>query len=315
MDDKDWSRLVDQLKNGACTPLLGAGAMPRDGRGERPVGPVHAAPPSLLDGLAATFGPATSGPGTAGPAPAGGAGERAAAVDSIHRREPAFVRQQLADEILAVPPPDFEVQTEPHALLARLPLPVYLTTNYDGFLAQALRRQGKNPRSAICPWNLNAEAVGSRAAEEGLLRFPNSREPVVYHLHGNASNPRSMVVTEEDHLDFLLGLAADRGNGRQLIPTQLRPSLTTRPLLFLGYDIHDWTFRFLFHGLLRTVAAMEPRRRAVLQLSPPGPEDDPERVAEAQRYLAGYFQRWNIAVFWGDLAEFCTALGDRLGWA
>jgi hypothetical protein len=89
VDDKDWSRLVDQLKNGACTPLLGAGTTGRDGRGERPVGPVHAAPPSLLDGLAATFGPATGA--------GGDDGERAAAIDPVHRREPAFVRQQLAD--------------------------------------------------------------------------------------------------------------------------------------------------------------------------------------------------------------------------
>lgn len=303
MDDKDWSRLVDQLKNGACTPLLGAGAMPPDERPSRSGGPARAAPPSLLDGLIPAFGAVM----------AGETGAHAAAVDPIHRREPAFLRQQVADEILAVPPPDFEVQTEPHALLARLPLPVYLTTNYDGFLTQALRQQGKNPRSAICPWNVNAEAVGSRDAEEALLRFPNSREPVVYHLHGSARYPRSMVVTEEDHLEFLLGLAADRGDGRQLIPTQLRPALTTKPLLFLGYDIQDWTFRFLFHGLVRTVAAMEPRRRAVLQLSVPR-FDDQDRVAEAQHYLTGYFQRWNIAVFWGDLAEFCTALGTRLGW-
>jgi hypothetical protein len=303
VDDKDWSRLVDQLKNGACTPLLGVGALPSDERSNRSGGPARAAPPSLLDGLLATFDAVM----------AGETGEHAAPVDPLHRREPAFLRQQAADEILAVAPPDFEVQTEPHALLARLPLPVYLTTNHDGFLAQALRRQGKNPRSAICPWNVNAEAVGSREAEEALLRFPNSRAPVVYHLHGSARYPSSMVVTEEDHLEFLLGLAADRGDGRQLIPTQLRPALTTKPLLFLGYDLQDWTFRFLFHGLVRTVAAMEPRRRAVLQLAPPR-FDDPDRVAEAQRYLTGYFQRWNIAVFWGDLADFCTALGTRLGW-
>jgi hypothetical protein len=299
VDDKDWSRLVDQLKNGACTPLLGAGALPRDERAVLSSGS-PTAPPSLLDGLADLFGPP---PGADEPAL------------PRHRREPAVVRQQVADEISAVPPPDFQVRTEPHALLARLPLPVYLTTNYDGFLTEALRRQGKNPRTATCPWNVNAEAVGSRAADDALLRFPNSREPVVYHLHGSARDPHSMVVTEEDHLEFLLGLGADRGNVRQLIPTRLRPALTTRPLLYLGYEIQDWRFRFLLHGLLRTVAAMEPRRRAVLQLSPPRTGSHPDRTADAQRSLAGYFQRWNIAVFWGSLPEFCAALGDRLGWA
>jgi hypothetical protein len=302
VDDKDWIRLVDQLKNGACTPLLGAGAAPGASRASRSGDGVHATPPNLLDGLDSLLGPAA----------AEGDSELPAASDAAHRREPAFLRQRVADEVEALLPPDFEAPAEPHTLLSRLPLPVYLTTNFDGFLTHALRREGRNPRSAICPWNASTESAGSRAAEEELLRFPTASDPVVYHLHGSSRQPGSMVVTEEDHLEFLLALAADRGSGRQLIPTQLRPALTTRPLLFLGYDLHDWTFRFLFHGLLRTVAAMEPRRRAVLQLAPPAPGDQPERAAAVQHYLTGYFQRWNIAVFWGDLTEFCAALGARL---
>lgn len=300
MDDRDWGRLVDQLKNGACTPLLGAGAMPGAAGATRQE---TGAPPSLLDAFAPTPDAATD-PAAAGPAPGA----------PIRRRDPAFVRQQMADEILSVPAPDFEARTEPHALLARLPLPVYLTTNFDGFLTEALLHHGKHPRSAICPWNRGAEAVGSRDTDAAHLRFPTSREPVVYHLHGSARHPRSMVVTEDDHMDFALGLGGERGNDRRLIPTQLRPALTTRPLLFLGYDIRDWSVRLLFRGLLRTVAAMEPRRRAVMQLPPPRANGDPDQVAEKQRQVSGYYQQWNIAIFWGDLPEFCAALDARLEW-
>jgi hypothetical protein len=289
MDEKDWSRLVDQLKNGVCTPLLGPGTAPR----------------SAADDAAAWLGHLDSPfPGDADP-------PWSAQFTASLLGGAAFIRQRVADEVRATGPPDFGNQVEPHALLSHLPLPVYLTTNYDGFLADALHREGKNPRSAICPWYVGADVD----EPSGLAQPPpNSREPAVYHLYGSVDEPRSMVVTEEDHLEFLLSLARDRAAGRQIIPTHLRPALTTRPLLFLGYDVQDWTFRFLFHALLRTVAAIEPRRRAVLQLDPPGPTGDARRRLEIQRYLTNYFQRWNIAVFWGSVDEFCGTLADHLGW-
>jgi len=60
-------------------------------------------------------------------------------------------------EQLAVP--DFTNLNEPHQILASLPLPYYITTNYDDFIFKALQFHKKNPRRDLCRWDdpLNCE--------------------------------------------------------------------------------------------------------------------------------------------------------------
>ncbi|MGF7236414.1 MAG: SIR2 family NAD-dependent protein deacylase [Frankia sp.] len=289
MDDKDWALLVDQLKNGDCTPLVGPWVS-----GER-------APTHVRDAYAAPRGPSFLNRDESG-------GD--VTYPTIADRRSPFLRERIAHDLLAVPPPDFNDPREPHALLASLPLPVYLTTNFDGFLVTALHNAGRAAARDVCPWYPGAIRPGP---DDSAYLFPTSDEPLVYHLHGSIEDPRSLVVTEEDHLEFLLGLAMDRGSDDQrIIPTRVLPALTTRPLLFMGYDLSDWTFRFLFHGLLRTVAAVAPGRHVSLQLPPPAGRDDAAGRAQAERYLADYFGHWNVSVFWGTTAQFCGELDERL---
>jgi SIR2-like domain len=293
MNDKDWERLVDQLKNGDCTPLVGPGVA----GGSRPIR-------ELSGGWTTSVGyPFADRTDLSRPM-------RHA---SVTDRGPGSMRQRVGGDVRTGPHPDFTSPTELHALLAKLPLPVYLTTNPDGFMADALRREGKRPRRAICPWYRGASPgrVGDHAEV-----FPHPAEPVVYHLHGSIEEPRSLVRTEADHLDFLINLAMDRGaDDQRIVPTHILPALTTRPLLFLGYSLRDWTFRFLFQGLLRTVAAVQPSRQVSVQLPPPTAGDDPNDRRRAGEYFAASFERWNVSVFGGTTGEFCAELADRLGWS
>ncbi|MEX5634922.1 SIR2 family NAD-dependent protein deacylase [Parafrankia sp. FMc2] len=293
MNEKDWERLVDQLKNGDCTPLVGPGAV---GNG-RPAG----------SGLSEAWATSAEYPFTdQDDLP------RVMQYADVTEQQPESVRQRVAGAVQARPAPDFAAPTEPHALLARLPLPVYLTTNPDGFMGAALRHAGKRPRRAVCPWYEGAPVGRAGGIPEA---FPNPEEPVVYHLHGTVEEPRSLVLTEDDHLDFVMNLAMDRGaDDQQIIPTHILPALATRPMLFLGYSLHDWTFRLLFHGLLRTVAAVQPRRRASIQLALTAADYRGDR-RRAEEYIAAYFGRWNVAVFWGSTADFCAELADQLGWS
>jgi len=50
-------------------------------------------------------------------------------------------------------PPDFSQVDEPHSILASLPLSVYITTNYDNFMVQALKQHNKEPVRDFCTWN------------------------------------------------------------------------------------------------------------------------------------------------------------------
>lgn len=292
MEDSDWSRLVKQLKDGRCTPFLGAGAC-------------H---PTLLTGgelsekLAVEYDyPFIDRTDLSRVA------QYAATVD-----DRVTVKERVAEMIDEAGYPDFTSDDEPHALLAKLPLPVYLTTNYDDFMVSALEEAGgKLPRCAICRWWEVAPPDAQRAADHD--HDPSADNPIVYHLHGSCTDVSSLVLTEDDYLDFLINLTVDHGNdGRILIPTSILDSLM-EPLLFIGYSLQDWTFRVLFHGLLRTVAGSRHRRHVSVQLRPP--LNSGNHRARAERYLNTYFRDWKVSVYWGTAHEFCTKLRDRLEWA
>lgn len=294
MDEVDWARLVDQVGDGECTPFLGAGAC----HGTLPTGTElsqmwaadHEYPLEDSHDL-----------------------PRVMQYAAIRTRDAVSVKRRLARAMADKDPPDFTDPAEPHGLLARLPLPVYLTTNYDDFMVRALRHARKEPSSAICRWDRDAVAPDDVfATDQGFN--PRPEEPLVYHLHGSFQEPRSLVLTEEDYLEFLVNLALDKANNeRRLIPASIFRALTTPPLLFIGYSLQDWTFRVLFHGLLRMISDVHRRRHVSVQLAPVPEDKDPEAYRRAKEYLTAYFDRRNISLYWGTARDFCAELSSRLG--
>lgn len=292
VDDRDWSRLVDQLQAGDCTPFLGAGAC----HGTLPSG--HELSQIWATDYGYPFVDHHDLP-------------RVMQYAAISMRDHVTVKQQVARTLTGMSCPDFTNGAEPHGLLASFPLPVYLTTNYDDFMVSALRLAGKRPLAAVCPWYDQAPRDARLATDDEFV--PHAGEPIVYHLHGSWQEPRSLVLTEEDYLEFLINLAMDHASdGQRLIPTSILPSLTARPLLFVGYSLQDWTFRVIFHGLRRTVAGVQQRRHVSVQLPPPATAD-PNVRERAEQYLNAYFEKWNISIFWGTAQDFCIELRNRLG--
>ena len=91
------------------------------------------------------------------------------AIDDDRFRPKEFIEQLFKDAT----PPDFGVENEPHRILAALPIPIYLTTNFDDFLSQALRRRGdRDAVLRLCPWN-------KHLLREGDLYEPESPKPSV----------------------------------------------------------------------------------------------------------------------------------------
>lgn len=295
VDDTDWSRLVKQLKDGWCTPFLGAGAclptLPEGG--------------NLSERLANEYGyPFVNDRRNLS--------RVAQYVATVHDR--FTVKKRVTELIAEAGYPDFTSDAEPHALLAQLRLPVYLTTNYDDFMVNALRGRGKPFHRDICRWWEIVSPNNQPAADYDYN--PSSDKPIVYHLHGSCKEDiDSLVLTEGDYLDFLINLTENHGNndnGQVCIPTSILNSLL-KPLLFIGYSLKDWTFLVIFHGLLRTVADSRTRRHVSVQLPPELESDDPDTRGRAETYLNGYFRDWKISVYWGDAQEFCAELRARLG--
>jgi len=293
MDERDWSRLVQQMRSGDCTPFLGAGAC----YGTLPTG--RQLSETWAQEYRYPFDDRSNLP-------------RVMQYAAVDRRDAVTVKKVVAQQLVPLGPPDFARPGEPHGLLASLPLPVYLTTNYDDFMVKALTAAGRVPSSAICPWYQGAVTdEGMLAAEQD--NSPRPERPIVYYLHGSFLNPNSLVLTEEDYLEFLINLTRDKSEDRrQLIPATILRALTMKPLLFIGYSLEDWTFRVLFHGLLRTIAQVQQRRHISVQLAPPADSTDLDRHERARDYLTEYFNQWRISLHWGTAEDFCTELRARL---
>jgi hypothetical protein len=199
-----------------------------------------------------------------------------------------------------IQPPDFAVPGEPHGSLAALPLPIYITTNYDNFLVQALTAQGKKPRREYCRWN---KFLNQSSEIDNLER--SSEEPVVYHLHGREDIPESLVLTEDDYLDFLVNVSTNRS----LLPLRVQEAIAGTSLLFVGYRLADYNFRVMFRGLVNAMEASLRRISVTVQL-PPEPEGSVEARLQ-QKYMTKYFREKDIHVYWGTAREFAAELSNR----
>jgi hypothetical protein len=196
---------------------------------------------------------------------------------------------------------------EPHRVLAQLPLPLYLTATFNNLLAEALTEADKDPQVELCRWNEYVESLPSLYDKEPDY-LPDKDRPLVYHLFGHLQDLRSIVLTEDDHFDYLIGVTSNK----DLIPPVVRMHLTNTALLFLGFRMDDWNFRVLLRSLLNP----EGRRlrsyyaHVAVQIDPEeGRARDPER---ARRYLESYFKNENMYIYWGSVDDFLQELQQRL---
>ncbi|MEA2495593.1 MAG: hypothetical protein QOJ29_3504 [Thermoleophilaceae bacterium] len=193
---------------------------------------------------------------------------------------------------------------EPHAVMAGLNLPVYITTSWTDLLSDALEALGREPQVRSFIWNEDLEDLPPQAP----IDKPTPERPLVYHLYGQLDVPASMVLTEDDYFQWLAKWAELR---QEKTPGHVIDALTTKPLMFVGYRLHDWDFRVLFQGLRNFRGHYRFRRRPHIgvQVDPNAPGVEPEA---AQEYLDKYFAEGGITIFWGKTEEFLSELTKRM---
>jgi hypothetical protein len=202
--------------------------------------------------------------------------------------------------------PRYENELEnPLRILAELPLPIYLTTNYATFMENALRAANKEPRTEICYWYEDLEDDVCSVFEQDPDYQPSVEEPLVFHLHGLDACPSSLVLTEDDYLDFLVKVSLDA----EAVPKRVAQALADSSLLLLGYQLYDWDFRVIFRGLIATKRASRRLLSMSIQLTPDqaGIRD----FEEAQNYLEQYFDKANFDIYWGDTQSFSRELWEQ----
>jgi hypothetical protein len=200
---------------------------------------------------------------------------------------------------------------EPHKVLAELPVKVFITANTDELLEEALREASKDPVTMLCPWREFSETTDPAIYSRSDAYEPTPEHPLVYHLFGLLSQPESLVLTEDDTFEFLIGITRHKKN----IPDQVGRALTDSALLFLGFQTEDWSFRVLLHALLAKEGNKLLRRHAHIaaQIEPEeGRLIDPDR---ARRYLEAYFAHAaeiEISIYWGSAREFMREMMTQL---
>lgn len=275
LKDDTWTILLERIANQRCVPFLGAGAsfpaLPLGAKiatdwaqeynypGDNPTNLVEVA-----QFLAVQF-------------------------------DPAFPKEKILKQLEGATPPDFNVPDEPHALLADLPLPIYLTTNYDDFMVRALKSRYRDPRREFCRWNSLIEDEPSVFDQDFT---PTVANPVVFHVHGHTLT-ESIVLTEDDYLYFLAGLGNEK-----LLPRPIKLALSRSTCVFIGYRLADWNFRVLFQGL----RAQSMAGTSIAVLKPPG---DDELARRQRAYLERYYANMKLSVYWGTAREFAAELRER----
>lgn len=113
--------------------------------------------------------------------------------------------------------PSLASPSENHAILARLPIRTYWTTNYDKLIETALTDARKTP---------DVKHVDSQ-----LPVTKPKRDAVVYKMHGDVDHPQDAVLTRDDyeaygvkHRGFVNALVGD---------------LTGKTFLFIGFSFSD----------------------------------------------------------------------------
>jgi len=128
--------------------------------------------------------------------------------------------------------------------LAKLDFSLVITTNYDQLFEQALRAAGKEPRVSV---------YKPVAVETDELLDPTAQSPIIYKLHGDIGERASLVVTDEDYIQFVMRMA-DKGQ-YDPIPLALKAPLTTWSTLFVGYSLIDYNLRLLLKTLRSKIDA------------------------------------------------------------
>jgi hypothetical protein len=146
-------------------------------------------------------------------------------------------RQTLCDRLRR----DVEESKKPSPILraiARLPVHVILTTNYDNLLEQALIAEGKTPAVMAYP--------GGHLSREHRLSRPTSHEPAVVMLHGRLSgSDAEVVLTDDDFVRFIVRSVEGEG----WVPRFVHAAIHHGSMLVLGMWLGDYRSRFLLRWL------------------------------------------------------------------
>jgi len=180
---------------------------------------------------------------------------------------------------------------EIHNILAGWPIEVVLTTNFDNLMERAFIKNDKDA----------AKGIYKRLGDQEQIKItPTEHAPLVYKLHGSLDDIDSMIMTEDNYIDFLISLI----EGNPKIPDKIKNIFDTCSILFIGYGLKDWNIRVLLRYFRKT-----DRRSFAVQRDPAVASD--ENAAKEWESMVLYWEKKEISVYNCDALEFLRELDRR----
>jgi hypothetical protein len=119
-------------------------------------------------------------------------------------------------------------------------IPYIATTNYDQLVEDALTAHNKKPSISI--YNRSSNVPTTDYTGDEIV--PTPARPFLLKIHGDIDRPESMVLTDEDYIDFVLRMSDKEPFNP--IPPSFRFAFSKFPTLFIGYSLLDYNLRLLF---------------------------------------------------------------------
>jgi len=121
--------------------------------------------------------------------------------------------------------------SENHRILARLPIQIYWTTNYDKLIEKALIEQGKTPDI-------------KKAQSDLTVNLPK-RDAIIYKMHGDIETVSETVLTKHEYEDY--------NKKRELFSNAFKSDYVSRTFLFIGFSFTDPNLDYLISRIRTTL--------------------------------------------------------------
>lgn len=234
----------------------------------------------------------------------------------IQGADERYPKTMLSDMLKDISPSYLTSQTKsPYEVLSNMDLPIYITSNYDRFMEDALSRNPrKTAESDFCKWSDKlikyAKTVNIPSVFDQTQYKPTEQRPLVYHIHGDMNIPGSMVLTERDYFEFVINL--NKSEDKDILPSVIRTELATSSLLFIGYSLEDISFRSIFQGFLSFLSSIsnEFRTPSIAVQIPPTISNKGQ--IKVQKYIEQYTRNmFDVRIYWGSTVDFIAELDKR----
>jgi len=121
---------------------------------------------------------------------------------------------------------------ELHQKIAQIPFHLILCTSPDLAMKSVFENFGIKHTFDFYNKTQNPKAVET----------PNAKNPLLYNLFGSVNEEDSLIITNDDLLDFIFAILGDKK-----LPLDLQHSLRgTKSFLFLGFDLEKWYMKIIF---------------------------------------------------------------------